>query len=320
MENDSTKLNETIDKLLETHGKRIQPDELMTQRAKNNVRAHWQASIKKQSTHRRNYIFQVAAAVVFAVMIGFIYNIQGENDSALIKSLYANGELLVSTDNETWSPFDDEQLHENVWLKTNNSGFATITMIDDSEIRVNSNSTLKLLNPSTVQLIEGEIYHDADNSQADHLTIQTSMGQINHIGTRYLVNKKQDKLQIAVRNGMVEVSKNNEITQVSSGKQLEIDENGSLQESSILAYDQMWNWVQLAGQPFSTKGKSLHDFIIWYSHEHGYKISWNQQQLRTKNVMLSGQLANLTPAQQIKTIFLSTKFDYKINQGILTIL
>ena len=320
MENDSTKLNKTIDKLLQTHGKRIQPDEWMTQRAKNNVRAHWQASIKKQSTSKRNYIFQIAAAVVFTVMITFIYNTQGENDSAIIKSLYENGELLVSMDNKTWSPYTDEQLHENVWLKTNNNGFATITMNDNSEIRINSNSTLKLLNPSAIQLIEGEIYHDADNSQANHLTIKTSMGQINHIGTRYLVRKKQGRLQVAVRNGLIEISKNDKITQLSSGKKLEIDENGSLHESNILAYDQMWSWTQLAAQPFSTEGKSLHDFIIWYSHEHGYKINWNQQKSRTKSVILSGQLANLTPAQQIKTIFLSTKFDYKINQGILTIL
>ena len=78
IENTPTQQDAIIDELLKTHGKRIQPDEIMARRARNNVRAHWQASIVKQQKQRKTFVLRIAAAVMLMVTTGFFvqYNLK----------------------------------------------------------------------------------------------------------------------------------------------------------------------------------------------------------------------------------------------------
>ena len=316
-----------IDELLKTHGERIQPDEIMARRARNNVRAHWQASIVKQQKQRKTFVLRIAAAVMLMVTTGFFvqHNLQDNSPKAIAHSLYVQGEVSISTDHNNWQLAKQgdltTQLTAGIWLKTSGNSFANITLSDNSQLRINQNTQLQLVSQSEVKLLDGEIYHDADDViKSMPITISTSLGNINHIGTRYLVNKNQTNLQVTVRNGLVEISNNSSKKQLQAGRQINIQSSGEQQENAVLAYDRLWQWTQDAGQPFMAENKSLHDFVRWYAHENGYEIDWNQQQLKTKRVKLSGKLSNLTTDQQIKTVFLSTKFDYNINQGILKIL
>ena len=328
--NTPTQQDIIIDELLKTHGKRVQPDEMMARRARNNVRAHWQASVAKQhqqQKQRKTFVLRMAAAVMLMVTTGFFvqYNLQNNTTESIAHSLYVQGEVLISTDQNDWQVAQQgdlsTQLNPGVWLKTSGDSYANITLSDNSQLRINQNTQLQLVNQSEIKLLGGEIYHDADDViKSMPITISTSLGNINHIGTRYLVNKNQTSLQVAVRNGLVEISNSGSKKQLQAGKKIDIKSSGEQQESTVLAYDRLWQWTQTAGQPFSTENKSLHDFVRWYAHENGYEIDWNQQQFKTKRVQLSGKLSNLTKEQQIKTVFLSTKFDYNINQGILRIL
>jgi hypothetical protein len=320
-----TKEKNTLDDLLKTHGKRTQPDDLMKKRAMKNVKAHWQANLEKKQAHkkqRQNHLFKIAASIMVIVSAVFLmqYNFQDSNPQ-VIKDFYANGEVQISNDGVNWQAANEDSLVGDMWVKTNDNSFATLTLMDNSQLRINHNTQLQVLNASQITLHNGGVYHDADNiSNTNPLNISTSFGNIQHIGTRYIVNKTKSDLQISVRNGMVKVSNDDMIKQIASGKQLLVDSNGIQNEKDIYAYDALWNWTQDAGKPFQAKGKSLNDFIVWFAHENGYKIDWNVLQSKTKKVQLTGNISGLSKSQQIKAIFLSTKFDYQINQGILSIL
>jgi len=328
IENTPTQQDTIIDELLKAHGKRMQPDEMMARRAKNNVSVHWQASVaKQQQRQRKTFVLRMAAAVMLMVSAGFFvqYNLQNNTTQSVAHSLYVQGEVLISTDHNNWQLAQQGDLstplNPGVWLKTNGDSYANITLADNSQLRINQNTQLQLVSQSEVKLLGGEIYHDADGViKSMPITISTSLGNINHIGTRYLVNKNATNLQVAVRNGLVEISNGGSKKQLQAGRKINIKASGEQQESTVLAYDRLWQWTQAARLPFTVKDKSLYDFVRWYAHENGYEIDWNQQQFKTKRVKLSGKLSNLTKDQQIKTVFLSTRFDYNINQGILRIL
>lgn len=325
----NNKQDNQIDALLETHGKRIKPDDLMAQRAKNNVRAHWQASIENTNkpTHRQKKklftVIRMSAAVVLMVTTGFLiqYNLQ-QTPIQFSHDLFVQGELMVSEDGQNWHLNNKDHLNQNTWMKTNANSFANITLADRSQLRINQNSELKLVSASDIELINGEIYHDADNLNQSNikLIIKTAFGDIQHIGTRYLVNKTPSSLLVAVRNGLVEVHKNKMKTQLKAGNKVDIDSSGHNQISEVMAYDSIWQWTQTAAKPFDSQDQTLNGFITWFAHENGYQINWNQLESKTKRVKLSGNLSNLDMSQQIKTVFLATKFDYEINQGILSIL
>ena len=320
-----TKEKNTIDDLLTTHGKRTQPDDLMKKRAMKNVKAHWQANLERQQAQKKqkqSHMFKIAASIMVIVSAVFLmqYNFRDSNPQ-IIKDYYANGLVQVSSDGIKWQAANQQPLVEDMWVKTNDNSFVTLTLKDNSQLRLNHNTQLQLLNASQVTLHNGEVYHDADDASiSTSLKINTSLGNIQHIGTRYMVNKTESDLQVSVRNGLVEIRNNDFTKQVSSGKQLSVNSNGTQNEKGIAAYDDFWNWIQDAGKPFQVKDKTLNDFIVWYAHENGYQIDWNSLKGKTKRVELTGNVSGLSNSQQIKTIFLSTKFDYQINQGILSIL
>jgi hypothetical protein len=320
-----TKEKNTIDDLLKAHGKRAQPDDLMKKRAMKNVKAHWQANLEKQhmlQKQRQSHLFKIAASIMIIVSAVFLmqYSFQDSN-LQVIKGFYANGDVQISNDGINWQTSNQQSLVEDAWVKTNDNSYVSLTLMDNSQLRLNHNTQLQLLNASQVTLHNGEIYHDADDtSKSNPLKINTSLGNIQHIGTRYLVNKTESDLQVSVRDGIVEISNDDFKKQIVSGKQLSMDVNGTLNENNITTYDVLWKWTQDAGKPFQAKNKSLNDFIVWFAHENGYEIDWNKLQDKTKRVQLSGNISDLSKSQQIKAIFLSTKFDYQINQVILSIL
>jgi hypothetical protein len=317
--------NNTVEDLLKAHGKRTQPDDLMKKRAMNNVKAHWQANLERQQKHKKQKqarLYKMAASVMLMVSAVFLmqYNFQDTNPQ-IIKDLYSKGEVQVSVDGINWKTTNKEPLVDEMWIKTNDSSFATLTLMDNSQLRLDHKTQLQLLSASQITLHTGEIYHDADDSTSTSpLMINTSLGSIQHIGTRYLVSKTESDLKVSVRNGLVKVSGDIMTKHVASGKQLSMDSTGNHNEINIAAYDSIWNWTKEAGKPFKTKDKSLNAFIQWYAHENGYQIDWNALESKTKKVQLSGNISSLVKSQQIKAIFLSTKFDYQINQGILSIL
>lgn len=149
IENTPTQQDTIIDELLKTHGKRIQPDEMMARRARNNVHAHWQASVAKQhqqQKQRKTFVLRMAAAVMLMVTTGFLvqYNLQNNTTESIAHSLYVQGEVLISTDNSNWQLAQQGDLttllSPGVWLKTSGDSYANITLSDNSQLRINQNT------------------------------------------------------------------------------------------------------------------------------------------------------------------------------------
>jgi len=314
--------NDNFDKLIQTHGKRTKPDDFMQRRAMNNVKAHWQETLIKKRKQRNFRIVGIAASLFVVVGMVVLMNsnltinkVQFSNDQ------YVQGQLMVSTDGKNWQTNQGKSLSSAKWIKTSTDSYASLTLTDNSQLRVNQNSIIKVIDPLVIELVEGELYIDADDSiENSPLLIQTTQGNVKHIGTRYLVKSVNKKLELAVRNGLIELNNNDLKQQLQAGKKLNMTNKGDINISKIGKDEQLWKWTLLAAEPFAPKNKSLNEFIEWYAHENDLKINWNNNEAKTKRVKLSGELSNLNQSQQLKAVFLSTKFDYKINQGILSIL
>ena len=318
----NTKSDTNIDELLKTHGKRVKPHDLMKKAAYLQVKSHWRESLKKQKKQQNLFYMKIAATVMLVFSVLFTVQLSQKQSSFAIDSLYVKGDLSYSYDNITWKSNPKiEDLKPDTWLKTKAGTSVNLTLADNTQLRINQNSFLHLLNQDQIELIDGQLYYDADNANTENnMAIITDLGTIKHIGTRYMVNKLNASLQISVRNGLVELSNENGIQKLNSETQLEIDPSGNHSTKLISAYDPIWNWTQKAAQPFASQNQSLYDFINWYAHENGYQINWNRKKFKTKTVKLSGDLSQLSTNQQLKTVFLATTFNYEINQGILTIL
>jgi len=311
-----------IDALIKSHGKRIQPDELMSKRAHKNIQAHWHKSLHQKKIRARNRIFQIAA--VITLMITTVFFVQNSYRTDYIElfanSSYQQGSVLMTNDEGHWNALSEDSITIGLNLKTESNSFVTLNLTDNSQLRLNGNTEIKIVDASSIELITGEIYHDADLSNSKSpLSISTNYGIIQHLGTRYKVKLLDKELDVAVRNGLVSINNNQGSKNIKAGVKLTIDKKGSYNSAKISAYDASWNWTKLAAKPFDSDNQNLHDFIIWFAHENGFEVEWNNTKQQTRNVKLAGNLKNIDSSDLIKTVFLSTKFDYKINNGILSI-
>ncbi len=320
----NTKLNsQNIEELISTFGKREAPDELMMKNAQAKVKAHWQASVKQQKTRRRRLsMMRIAASFVAlaAVLLLLKGNFLHSNPTNIGEVLFTQGTVSVSTNQLDWHPLGTQTaLQTGQWLKTTDKSYINFALSDQSQIRLNANTVLHLDSTKQIHLLKGEIYHDADTQKSNPLLIKTQFGVIEHIGTRYAVSVNDKELVIKVRNGLVKLSADTVQTTLNKGDLVELNPHGKYKKSYINAYDAQWNWTKKALKPFVLNHKNLADFINNYAHENGLEINWNKQELIAKQVELVGDFAQLRDAQLLKTVFLSTKFDFEIKQGILTI-
>ena len=318
-----------IFEVLANHGKRAQPNAEMMEKARANVKAHWQNSIKQNATtaDKTNYrkYFSLAASVLVFVTVGFFItkNINTNKVDHLIESSLIRGELMVSRDKNNWTLLDKNQNIESVinshWIKTNEDSFASIVFSNQSELRINQNTILKVDGLENIQLASGEVYFDADNAIQSRMKIDTDLGSVTHIGTRYAVKVKNNELQVAVRNGKVNIEQNNSQQTISGGNKIQLSSSGAISKTRIQKHDNSWNWTTKASQPFEGQNKTLHDYIVWFAHENGYEIDWNSKESGTMLVRLSGELPKIDPVKQISAVFTSTKYNYKIDEGLLSI-
>ena len=315
-----------LDEIISTFGKREAPNEAMMQKARVNVHAHWQASIKQQKRQKlRRSILAIAASffALGAVLLVLQSQFSVSKPSTFAEIAFSQGSVQVSNDNKTWQTLNNNTaIKTGQWLKTQASSYANVTLNDGSQIRLNTNTQLQfdvINHMNNINLVQGEIYHDADNANAKELTIHTPLATIEHIGTRYAVALKDSKLEVKVRNGLVKLASDAITTTLDKGKLLELTATGKVTHNTVTSYDNSWAWTKKASQPMNVNHQNLASFITWYAHENGLQVDWNRQKQQAEKVELSGDFAQLNDEQLLKTVFLSTKFDFEINQGILTI-
>ncbi len=316
--------NQNIDELISTFGKRVMPDEKVMENARVNVHAHWQASIKKQKRQRtRLSLMRMAAS--FVALAAVLFFVKGNLLTAqavnMGEVLFAQGQVLVSDDQLNWHALSaDEAIKTDTWIKTNHDSFVNFALSDQSQIRLNANTVLHLDSLKQINLLKGEIYHDADTQNAKQLVIKTPFGKVEHIGTRYAVSVNDSALTVKVRNGLVKLAADAITTTLEKGKLLELNRQGQVVEKAITAYDDNWSWTKQAMSMAEINHQSLAQFVAWYAHENGLEVQWNNLQSKAKNIDLTGDFSKLNDEQLLKTVFLSTKFDFEINQGILSII
>lgn len=326
MNNDSNSKDSTkVETLLEQLGSRTSPDKQKSEASKAAVKAHWQQQVKTHNQKKqKKYLWPMAASfLLLASLLLIRNNIQSPAiEPVLLASISAyQGDVSIQQTGGSFNTLhNDSPLKHGTQLKTDDDSFLSIKLLDNSEIRLAANTTLTM-RIGSIELKQGQLYHDTDSAfKALPLTIKTQHGQIQHIGTRYLVNAQTNHVDVAVRSGKVKVSNNQAAEQVLNSKQkIQLIDGENSTVTPVATNDAIWGWTFKAQAEFDLNQKSLHDFIQWYAHQTGIQVDWNQLESQSKRVRLNGSIKNMAAEEAIKTVFLSTQYSYRIEDGVLQI-
>ena len=323
------------------------------QRIKIQLKAQWR---QKNSQRKKRNIWlasgSFATALSFFILMIFngqmfsenevtnkvlLARIQGEVKTSLNHNEYEP--LLNSDDNSekknaTYLPF----LPAGTMIETLNDGLVTLTLQTGGNLRLHNNSQLIINENNEFTLAFGTVYFDSgqddlnivnskiagSESSSSHLgaiTIKTLHGNIQDIGTQFQVSSNKNTLQVSVREGLINLHNEQGTHVVNHGFQLTEKSNGSFVKTAISPRDPKWHWVNDAAPKFSLEGKSLHQFLVWITREHGLTLHFNQNHTEklSKLIVLHGDIDGLDLQQALNTVFATIELTYSIDQNILKV-
>ena len=130
----------------------------------------------------------------------------------------------------------------------------------------------------------------------------TPFGTTRHLGTQYEVRVAPEQMQVAIREGRVEVTGTPSATSAVpapvvavAGEKLVLKTTGDLSRGTIPRRDPRWNWIGDVTPPFAIEQRRLTDFLAWVCRETGRDLRFASPQVEAAagQVVLRGSVAGL---------------------------
>lgn len=176
----------------------------------------------------------------------------------------------------------------------------------DLTVRLDAGTRVTLERADRLQLEGGRVYVAVTPGAAVPYVVHTAAGDVHHLGTRYAVRARGAELEVAVREGAVQVEAGSHAERAVAGEALRIDAGGGV-ERSVLADDAPWAWVEKLPTPIVIEGKSLAQFLRWYAAETGRPVAFADDgtRVRAASAVLHGSVDGLPPAEALAIVVAS---------------
>ena len=308
------------------------PDPASKQRAFEAAAAEWRAAVSAPvavSTHatRRRWLPAAAAAVLLLgvgsiawqqyasvpqVSFAAVQRVDG-SVSAIAPGWLGRTRALVAA----------ASVHGDEILQTAADGGAVLQTAKGLSLRLAPGTRVALLSSQEIRLEAGEIYIDADPALGTApLDVQTAVGRVRHVGTQYAVRSvsragSPPLVEVAVREGRVELARPaGDTLAVDAGEALRVTGGGNAARRPLPADDASWDWLQQMAAPLEIDGRTLAEFLRWYSRETGRPVTIaagpsSPETLRPESIRLSGSILGLTPDEALVAVAASTDFEIR---------
>lgn len=208
-------------------------------------------------------------------------------------------------------------------LHTADGTLLSILLPEGTSLRLASNTSLQLDEQRGFTLLAGEIYADSGHlvSGTSALEIRTGLGLITDVGTQFLVSYRDEVLNIAVREGRVDVRNTHATYATPAGSRLTLQAAGDVVRGDISATDNAWNWVVDVAPAFDIENRSLLEFLTWVSRETGKELIFTDKKSRdaAMTAVLHGSIRGFTPLEAVTSVVPTTALDYKIHETSIVV-
>jgi ferric-dicitrate binding protein FerR (iron transport regulator) len=186
-------------------------------------------------------------------------------------------------------------------------------------LRLAPGSRLRFDTAEQVTLLSGQVYVEADTGAGTPapLTVATAYARVRHVGTRYLVRVLPATLDVAVREGRVQLSRAATApVEAGAGERLRLDgATGTIARERVAPSGEAWGWLGRIPAPVSIDGATLGRFLEWYTAESGRRVEFGAAAMRERAaaIRLRGSVAGLTPDEALDSVAASA--DLRVERG-----
>lgn len=201
-------------------------------------------------------------------------------------------------------------------LATGTGEGASIALERGESLRLDEDTTLVARTGNEFRLVTGRIYVDSGDFVFNErgLVIEAAGSRVTDVGTQFVVRVEPELLDVAVREGRVDVTRADREWVAVAGERLVLSADGSADVSSVAASDGVWAWTAELAPTFITEGRSLLDLLRWVARETGRELVFddNETRMDAMRIDLHGSVDGFSPLEALDSMITGTRLHYRI--------
>ncbi len=301
------------------------PDDRM-QRLKAGAHTEWRRQV---TTRRRRHVMRwslgglaAAAALVLALRAttGLGPMAPAAVEFAVVESLGSNARLASDADSRRGAFLKvGDRVPVGPSRLSLAGGTAALRLPGGAAVWVDRGSALRVTADDVVELDGGAVYIDAGGTTS--LEIRTALGVVRDVGTKFEVRLTPVALRVRVRDGAVQVRRDQQQHDARPGDELLLDASGAVARRTIPVDGPDWAWTRGAPTPFELEGRSLREFLQWVASENGWQLQFADSAVEDKarTTTLHGSIRGLTPEQALAAVLPTSGVEHQLDGGVLSI-
>lgn len=296
-------------------GSRAQPPAAVRDAVREATAAEWRAVVASRA-RRSRLRWSVAAAAVAAGLTVWITVPLVQPPAAVVASVTRVGGPVDSGGGLFASPAPMQPgaaVMAATEIRSGPGGRVALQM-GGTSVRMDEQSTIRMIAPGRIALARGAIYVDADPAVAGSspLVIETEYGTVQHLGTQFETRLAGGGMRVRVREGQVRIMGGQVSVESAAGEQVTLLRTGDLQRESVPRTGGEWAWVGEIAPPYDIDNKPLAGFLHWIGRETGREIVFSsaESEAEAARVILRGSVEGLTPERALTAVLATTRFGY----------
>ena len=274
-----------------------------------NVRREWSRSSSRRVTRRW---FVPVALAASAVLAAVLFSMPTREVSMPLPV----GTIVKMAGTATDAQFVGGEVYPGMTLTTTGDGGMSIALAGAESLRLDQDTEIVITDGGSFSLVAGRVYVDTGDFvyRDKGVVIDTPFGVVSDVGTQFAVDVSSDVLDVAVREGRVDVQSSGQELIAVAGERLLIAQGESAQVNVLQPYDAYWDWVAELAPVYDLENRSLLDFLRWAARETGLKLVFEDNALRMAAMRtdLHGSVNDFTPVEAVQAVMSTTTFRYRI--------
>ncbi|MEO7385630.1 MAG: FecR domain-containing protein [Gammaproteobacteria bacterium] len=323
--------------LLREMGPEAEPAPDVRERIRQAVVAEWRAAVIVPATSqrpalrwRRPGLALAAGIAAAAIAIGVVQSVSPTPPPVAATLARLSGPVEARREgrgNAGWQPVvAGQSLVVGQRLVTGPRGKAALALPRGVTLRLDADTRIALAAIDRVVVERGAVYLDAGArpTAGPGVKVETAFGSTRHLGTQYEVRVMPAAMQVSVREGRVETSRDARQAPVvaQAGEQLVIAADGPVARRTVARRDASWNWIADVTPPYAIEDRHLAEFLGWVCRETGRELVFSSPatEAAAGSIVLRGSVAGLSPDEALVAVMATTNLTYSDRDGRLTIL
>lgn len=282
-----------------------------TERVYENVHREWRRNDRRNALRRWVMPFALAASILLAVAV----ILQPAPPDATVPPAGSIARVIDGTSGPSL-PDVGAPVYPGDTLVTGPEQRIAVMLANGESIRIDQNAEVRIASADRFDLLRGRLYADTGDRmyRARQLTVETPQGIVTDIGTQFVVASGDGRLEVAVREGRVDVTKGTASHTAVAGDLMRFGQDGGAEVEQVVAHDDYWDWTVSVAPEFDIEDRSLLDFLRWAARETGRELVFADRELRMSAMRtdLHGSVSGFDPLEAVASVLATTAYQYRI--------